>query len=89
MGIRLLRWAISLTHRCAALGLTQEHVELVNFRQGEPSLLGAPTASAHTLTGFATHIELHRGLLVTKSGDKIGGLEYAPRRHSQAAARTT
>jgi transcriptional regulator with XRE-family HTH domain len=43
-----------------------------------------------TLPRFATHIELHRGLMLAKSGDKPGGLAYAqaaldrlpPERHS-------
>jgi transcriptional regulator with XRE-family HTH domain len=29
-----------------------------------------------TLTRFATHIELHRGLMMAKAGDKAGGLAY-------------
>jgi hypothetical protein len=43
-----------------------------------------------TLSRFATHIELHRGLMLVKSGNGAGGLEYAqaardrlpPERHS-------
>jgi hypothetical protein len=43
-----------------------------------------------TLPRFATHIELHRGLMLAKSGDKTAGLQYAqaaldrlpPERHS-------
>jgi hypothetical protein len=43
-----------------------------------------------TLPRFATHIELHGGLMLAKSGDKAGGLAYArtaldrlpPERHS-------
>jgi hypothetical protein len=39
---------------------------------------------------FATHIELHRGLAMVRSGDRAGGLAYAraaldalpPERHS-------
>lgn len=29
------------------------------------------------LTRFATHIELHRGLMMARAGDKLGGLNYA------------
>lgn len=30
-----------------------------------------------TLPRFATHIELHRGLMLTRAGDKVGGRAYA------------
>jgi len=43
-----------------------------------------------TLPRFATHIELHRGLMLARSGDAVAGLSYArdalaklpPERHS-------
>jgi hypothetical protein len=45
-----------------------------------------------TLPRFATHIELHRGLMLAKAGDKAGGVAYArgalaklpPAKHSQS-----
>jgi hypothetical protein len=45
-----------------------------------------------TLPRFATHIEIHRGLMLAKSGDKAGGVAYArgalsklpPAKHSQS-----
>jgi len=30
-----------------------------------------------TLPRFGTHVELHRGLMLARSGDKAGGVEYA------------
>jgi hypothetical protein len=50
----------------------------------------ADRARPATLPRFATHIELHRGLMLAKAGDRTGGLEYAraaldklpPERHS-------
>lgn len=52
----------------------------------------ADQARPATLPRFATHIELHRGLMQAKSGDKAGGVAYArqalaklpPERHSQS-----
>lgn len=32
-----------------------------------------------TLTRFATHIELHRALMMAKAGDRVGGVAYARR----------
>lgn len=60
----------------------------------EQRAVAAQEAADHTrpatLPRFATHIELHRGLMLAKSGDKTGGLHYAqaalerlpPERHS-------
>lgn len=50
----------------------------------------ADTTRPATLPRFATHIELHRGLMLSRSGDRGGGLSYAqqaldrlpPERHS-------
>ncbi|MEU8782175.1 helix-turn-helix transcriptional regulator [Streptomyces sp. NPDC048637] len=30
-----------------------------------------------TLPRFATHLEMHRGLMIAKAGDKVGGVQYA------------
>jgi hypothetical protein len=53
------------------------------------SRLGDPGATAEqdeadrtrpsTLPRFATHIELHRGLMLAKAGDRTGGQTYAQR----------
>jgi transcriptional regulator with XRE-family HTH domain len=60
----------------------------------EPRAVAAQDAADRTrpatLPRFATHIELHRGLMLARSGDKAGGLTYAqtaldrlpPERHS-------
>jgi hypothetical protein len=32
-----------------------------------------------SLPRFATHLELHRGLMLARSGDKSGGVAYAQR----------
>jgi len=37
----------------------------------------ADRARPPTLPRFATHIELHRGLMLARAGDKAGGLSYA------------
>jgi transcriptional regulator with XRE-family HTH domain len=63
-------------------------------RLGDPDAVEEQEAADHTrpktLPRFATHIELHRGLMLAKAGDHEGGLEYArsaldklsPERHS-------
>jgi hypothetical protein len=60
----------------------------------EQRAVGAQDAADRTrpaaLPRFATHIELHRGLMLARSGDRIGGLSHAqaaldrlpPERHS-------
>ncbi len=63
-------------------------------RLGEPRAVeeqdAADRTRPDTLPRFATHIEMHRGLMLAKSGDTQGGLAYArsalgrlpPERHS-------
>jgi transcriptional regulator with XRE-family HTH domain len=63
-------------------------------RLGDPRAVDEQEAADHTrpatLPRFATHIELHRGLMLARSGDIAGGIEYArnaldrlpPERHS-------
>lgn len=63
-------------------------------RQGDPRAVAAQETADRTrpstLPRFATHIELHRGLMLAKSGDVAGGIEYGraaldrlpPERHS-------
>ena len=63
-------------------------------RMGHPAAVAAQEAADRTrpatLPRFATHIELHRGLMMASAGDRAGGLEYArqaldrlpPERHS-------
>ena len=51
-------------------------------RVGDESLAVAAQEAADrtrppTLARFATHIELHRGLMLAKAGDRAGGLAYA------------
>lgn len=58
----------------ARLGMVRPGTEA----QDEADRLRPPS-----LTRFATHIELHRGLMMAKAGDKAGGLAYA--RHALSA----
>lgn len=63
-------------------------------RMGHPDAVAAQEAADRTrpatLPRFATHIELHRGLMMVSAGDRVGGLDYAqqaldrlpPERHS-------
>jgi hypothetical protein len=63
-------------------------------RLGDPDAVDEQEAADRTrpdaLPRFATHIELHRGLMLAKAGDPAGGVEYArnalaklpPERHS-------
>lgn len=63
-------------------------------RLGDPRAVEAQDAADRTrpatLPRFATHIELHRGLMMAHAGDRAGGLRYAeaalaalpPERHS-------
>lgn len=50
-------------------------------RLGDPGAAAAQAAADRTrpatLPRFATHIELHRGLMMAKSGDRTGGVNYA------------
>lgn len=50
-------------------------------RQGDPRAVAAQDAAdaarPSTLPRFATHIQLHRGLMLAKSGDVAGGVAYA------------
>jgi hypothetical protein len=50
-------------------------------RLGDPAAVdeqdAADATRPATLPRFATHIELHRGLALARSGNKAGGLEYA------------
>jgi hypothetical protein len=52
-------------------------------RLGHPGAVAAQEAADRTrparLPRFATHIELHRGLLMASAGDAAGGLRYARR----------
>ena len=54
----------------ARLGLT---------RQGEQAQADADRLRPASLTRFATHIELHRALMMAKAGDQDGGLAHARR----------
>jgi hypothetical protein len=63
-------------------------------RQGDPYAVAEQEAADRTrpatLPRFATHIQLHRGLMLAKGGDITGGIDYArtaldalpPERHS-------
>lgn len=65
-------------------------------RLGDPRAVEAQDAAdatrPATLPRFATHIEMHRGLMMAKAGDRAGGVTYArealsalpPERHSQS-----
>jgi transcriptional regulator with XRE-family HTH domain len=65
-------------------------------RMGDPGAVAEQDAADRTrparLTRFATHIELHRGLMLAKAGDVTGGKAYAraamdrlpPDKHSQS-----
>lgn len=50
-------------------------------RLGDPAAVGAQEWADRTrpasLTRFATHIELHRGLMLVRSGDRTEGVRYA------------
>jgi transcriptional regulator with XRE-family HTH domain len=50
-------------------------------RQGDPRAVAAQDAAdaarPSTLPRFATHIQLHRGLMLAKAGDVAGGIAYA------------
>jgi len=50
-------------------------------RQGDERAVAAQDAADRTrpacLPRFATHIELHRGLMLARSGDRAGGVSYA------------
>lgn len=50
-------------------------------RQGDPRAVAAQDAAdaarPSTLPRFATHIQLHRGLMLAKAGDVAGGVAYA------------
>jgi transcriptional regulator with XRE-family HTH domain len=52
-------------------------------RLGDPRAIGAQQSADQSrpadLTRFATHIELHRGLMAAKSGDVASGVDYARR----------
>lgn len=50
---------------------------LGDVRRGEQAQAEADGGRPAELTRFATHIELHRGLMLAHAGDKSGGLEYA------------
>jgi transcriptional regulator with XRE-family HTH domain len=45
--------------------------------RGERAQRDADMQRPENLTRFATHIELHRGLMMAHAGDKLGGLNYA------------
>ncbi|MFF0151346.1 helix-turn-helix domain-containing protein [Micromonospora sp. NPDC005203] len=46
---------------------------------GEQAQTDADRLRPAALTRFATHIELHRALMMTKAGDRSGGVQYAQR----------
>ena len=50
-------------------------------RLGDPGAVDEQEAADRTrpaaLPRFATHIELHRGLMLAKAGDRTGGVAYA------------
>jgi transcriptional regulator with XRE-family HTH domain len=50
---------------------------LGDVRRGEVAQDEADDGRPAELTRFATHIELHRGLMMAHAGDKAGGLAYA------------
>ncbi len=50
---------------------------LGDVRRGEEAQSEADQSRPKELTRFATHIELHRGLMMAKAGDRDGGFEYA------------
>src|SRR5439155_13705003 len=69
-------------------------VSMLLSRLGDPRAVDEQEAADRTrpatLPRFATHIELHRGLMMAKAGDFAGGIGYArcamaklpPERHS-------
>jgi hypothetical protein len=69
-------------------------IALLLSRLGNPRAVDEQDAADRTrpatLPRFATHIELHRGLMMARAGDVTGGIEYAhaaldklpPERHS-------
>ena len=52
---------------------------LGDVRRGEQAQTEADETRPAELTRFATHIELHRGLMMAKAGDHAGGFAYAQR----------
>lgn len=52
---------------------------LGDVRRGEEAQGDADAGRPAELTRFATHIELHRGLMMAHAGDREGGLAYAHR----------
>jgi hypothetical protein len=52
---------------------------LGEVRRGEQAQGDADDGRPKELVRFATHIELHRGLMMAQAGDREGGLEYARR----------
>jgi hypothetical protein len=52
---------------------------LGDVERGEEAQADADQTRPKELTRFATHIELHRGLMMAKAGDQSGGLGYAQR----------
>jgi hypothetical protein len=50
---------------------------LGEVRRGEQAQGEADSGRPAELTRFATHIELHRGLMMAHAGDRDGGLAYA------------
>ncbi|MGC4807489.1 helix-turn-helix domain-containing protein [Micromonospora sp. DT233] len=55
------------------------YARLGMVRPGEQAQTDADRLRPATLTRFATHIELHRALMMTKAGDRPGGLTHARR----------
>lgn len=53
------------------------YARLGDARRGEQAQAAADEGRPAELTRFSTHIELHRGLLQVRSGDRAGGLAYA------------
>lgn len=50
---------------------------LGDVRRGERAQADADGSRPAELTRFATHIQLHRGLMMIKAGDREGGLRFA------------
>ncbi|MFD6565416.1 helix-turn-helix domain-containing protein [Micromonospora profundi] len=55
------------------------YARLGMLREGERAQFEADRWRPVALTRFATHIELHRALMMAHSGDRAGGLSYARR----------
>ncbi|MEV6344114.1 helix-turn-helix domain-containing protein [Actinoplanes sp. NPDC051851] len=53
------------------------YARLGDVRRGQAAQDEADDGRPAALVRFQTHIELHRGLMMAKSGDKAGGLAYA------------